>query len=490
MVVIEKIDPVHCRINDRKTVAECLGYDYTFFKKVAVKDKDGNKVKGKFRQKEIVAARDFLATPKASKEQLMYIGHVPKLITWLDEMGIPWRVDEVYGKNDKLLNTKIVKPELPGVKFRSDQQIALQQMIAAGSGVVKAPPGSGKTLLMAGLISAYCNDTVLIVVNTKDIFDQTIKVMERFFPGEVGCFGDGRKDIKDITVALIQTLHRDLPKDRSNWDFGNWWSLLLQDEAHHCRKHGGSYHRVLERVYAHRRFGFTATPPTDDEGILCMEGMIGPIVAETKYDELIAQEVLAKPRIKIYETPKLDVKAKLAAYRREKGIKGKALGYDVVYDIGIVSNRSRNALIVDKVEELVNDGLTVLVLVERIAQGETLLKMLNVVLPGKFVFVQGQTSSDTRAGEKDLFEKKKRRGVIATRIWTEGVDIKSVGAVVNAAGGLSEIACIQKLGRGFRVTDEKNEIVICDFADVELHPWFLTHSMKRILIYIREGWLK
>jgi hypothetical protein len=52
-----------------------------------------------------------------------------------------------------------------------------------------------------------------------------------------------------------------------------------------------------------------------------------------------------------------------------------------------------------------------------------------------FVFLNGQTPAEDRAKEKQVFEDRVRKGVIATRIWNEGVNIKSIGAVINAVGG-------------------------------------------------------
>lgn len=50
------------------------------------------------------------------------------------------------------------------------------------------------------------------------------------------------------------------------------------------------------------------------------------------------------------------------------------------------------------------------------------------------------------------------KGVIAVRIWSEGVNIRSIGAVINAVGGESEIASIQVFGRGMRTAEGKKDL--------------------------------
>ncbi len=79
------------------------------------------------------------------------------------------------------------------------------------------------------------------------------------------------------------------------------------------------------------------------------------------------------------------------------------------------------------------------------------------------------------------------KGVIAIRIWSEGVNIRSIGAVINAAGGESEIASIQVFGRGMRTAEGKKGVILVDFIDLS-HEWFRRHSLKRICTYLEAGW--
>jgi superfamily II DNA or RNA helicase len=79
--------------------------------------------------------------------------------------------------------------------------------------------------------------------------------------------------------------------------------------------------------------------------------------------------------------------------------------------------------------------------------------------------------------------------VIATRVWSEGINIKSVDVVINAVGGNSELAAIQRFGRGMRITEDKNEVILVDLIDSNSHKWFERHSMERICFYSERGWL-
>jgi superfamily II DNA or RNA helicase len=126
--------------------------------------------------------------------------------------------------------------------------------------------------------------------------------------------------------------------------------------------------------------------------------------------------------------------------------------------------------------------------VERIEHGERLLELLDVKAPGAFTFLQGSTEEDVREGEKKAFELKERMGVVATRVWSEGVNIRSVDVIVNAVGGVSEIATLQRAGRGMRRVEGKDEVLIVDFLDRN-HRWVADHSMSRICTYSEAGWM-
>lgn len=391
-------------------------------------------------------------------------GFQERVFKYLDDRGIEYSFEGISDYGIDIRN-----PELKGIEFRDDQKQALLRIAKARRGVWQAPTGSGKTLLICGLVDIY-HTTSLIIVHTNTLFRQTIKELQRFFSEkDVGWFGAGEEKEGDITVAMIQTLHR-------RGVDGKRWGMVIIDESHHCNDLNKSYGKTLRKVLAPVRFGFTATLPGTEKGLMALEGLIGPVIGETTYEELQEKEVLAHPIIRIYKVPETD---------RCRELKG---GYKKIYLEGIVRNRVRNKLVVDKAREHIDNGRTVLVMVEIIEHGDLLLEMADLVMPGVFCFLHGKTDSDVRECEKGDFEAGKRMGVVATRIWSEGVNIRSIGSVINAVGGESEIATIQRFGRGMRRTEDKSEIHFVDFFDVS-HWYFVKHSGSRICTYMDWGWL-
>ena len=91
--------------------------------------------------------------------------------------------------------------------------------------------------------------------------------------------------------------------------------------------------------------------------------------------------------------------------------------------------------------------------------------------------------------ETKAFKEGKRQGVIASRIWGEGLNIKRINVVINCVGGKSEIASIQRFGRGLRSDKGKVDVLLVDFLDANNHVYFLRHSMERLCFYSDVGWL-
>ena len=448
MIKIVERNPVTTWISDRSMIEDFLTYEYEWW------------VDGLYHKEKKTATYSLV-----NKNGTFLSGFQKRVFDYLSRRRVEFEFESPdYG-------IEAGEPKLKGIEFREDQQHALAEMVQVGRGVWKAPTGAGKTLLICGLVSAF-HSTALIVVHTASLFNQTVQELERFFgKGKIGKLGAGLWEKKNISVGMIQTLNRHY-KGKGN-DGG--WGMMIVDEVHHVNAIGGSYGKVLKKVLAPVRFGFTATLPKTEKGRMAMEGLVGSVIGDTTYQELKENEVLADPVVRICKVPETD---------RYKDLKG---GYIKVYDRGIVNNRGRNQLIVEKACELIDAGLTVLIMVEKIEHGHALLDMAEFMMPDVFCFLHGATEDEVKEEEKELFERRDRKGVIVTRIWSEGVNIRSIGAVLNAVGGESEIAAIQRFGRGLRKAEGKDSVYLYDFVDLN-HKWFIKHSIKRMLTYLEAGW--
>jgi superfamily II DNA or RNA helicase len=124
-----------------------------------------------------------------------------------------------------------------------------------------------------------------------------------------------------------------------------------------------------------------------------------------------------------------------------------------------------------------------LITVESVEHGEMLLAEAKKI-DKDAVFVHGK--SKNRDEIKDMFVAGKLRTVIATRIYNESADIPILKIVVNAAGGKSGNAVLQRLGRQLRLHATKDGSRLYDFRDLFNYK-MEQHSMERIKWLKKEG---
>jgi superfamily II DNA or RNA helicase len=221
------------------------------------------------------------------------------------------------------------------------------------------------------------------------------------------------------------------------------------------------------------KLGFTATLPDDQEGILALEGIVGPVIGELTIQEATGLGIMAEPFITFINTP---YNVDIGEYRR----------YRELYTQGIVNNRTRNGLLVKAVSERIRKGLTCLIMVKEIEHGEN-IKQAAELAGVPITFMHGGTKGYIRNNVRKMLNDKEIKCVITTDIWREGVDIPTLNVVVNACGGKSEIGTLQAIGRGARRTEEKDRVEIIDFLDP--YRYLAEHTVRRLQIYKQNNWI-
>jgi superfamily II DNA or RNA helicase len=83
--------------------------------------------------------------------------------------------------------------------------------------------------------------------------------------------------------------------------------------------------------------------------------------------------------------------------------------------------------------------------------------------------------------------------VIATQVFGMGTNIPTVDCIALASSRKSEIDTLQKIGRGRRRTQHKDELIVIDSIDqlrssLRHHKHFYTYSLERMGIYKEKGW--
>jgi len=441
---------------------------------------------GRFKKERITYTKCMLYYFRKSNEYWMHTGFIPRVIRNLKENEIP------YSFKTKIKPISFDKPHIEGITFRKDQDQILTTAIEQGRGVIVSATGTGKSILIRGLVGAFNQEKVLFLVHTKDLVQQMMEDME----GEVNSLGEWSGKVKNkarVMVATIQSFHRVVQ------DFVHYFDVVFVDEAHHAHDIEKTYGKTLSFLAAPAKFGLTATLPATEKGKMNLEALIGPVIANFSIQEAVSKGILAKPIIKIIKVPDVpgfslfDEDTVPVPEDRKNDPDYKPKKYTTVYWNGLVTNTTRNMIIMDLAEELLQKNKTTLISVVNIEHGEVLCDVAEDYYDmeyGKdFVFINGSTPKDERIEIKKRFESKDLKTVIATTVWSEGINIKSLNCCIIASGGKGRIGVIQKIGRGLRKTATKNTVIIYDFQDT-CHKYLRSQFAARYKIYKENGWLK
>jgi len=332
------------------------------------------------------------------------------------------------------------------------------------NGIIKAPTGSGKTIMGAMLIKENYVPTIIIVdkaVLIKQWKEAILDVLD--IPEEDIGIVQGKTNFNPsyITIVTQQSLNRWWKAYTTSSEGMEWqllmnlhgkkgWGQVIRDEVHHAGSPGG--YEVMMHIDAPLRWGFSATPEDRQDQNLKQVACIGDTIYTIGAERLIEHEFLAKPIIQFIPTDRL------VFDWHDK--------YRTVYKEGITYNTGRNNLIVNESCSRAK-GKSVLVFVDLIEHGILLESMMQDRAP--MYGITAEFVSGKHPDRDDLFgrfESRQTSVLIATEgLIGEGYDYKDIDVVVIANGGKAAIRTIQKIGRGMRATETKKSVLILDFAD-------------------------
>jgi superfamily II DNA or RNA helicase len=463
MITLNILDPVHVETNKEGKVNlnVCLSYEAVTW----------TRPKNKNKKKRRIDYLTYLIQPALDHKWIFPTGLLPRAIDFLDEHNLPYQVSGTLGK------VEYNKPGVKGLTFRPDQKRLIRAALVNGRGVLQSPCASGKTILLIGIISAFKQEQILFLCHKTTLITQFKEELLKwgFRSEEIGIISGKENTTGRVQLASIQSFSNLDPRT-----YVGKYDVILIDEVHSVSSYKGQYAKVLQRSLAPVRIGVTATMPYKEDAKFALEGLIGPKLEEVTVKEASELGIIAKPKIRILDAPHVD------GLEYVEGAKDN-LKYPEVYHLGIVDNLARNMVIVMTAKKKASEGQSVLINIVSIAHGAR-LEALGREWGMPCTFIHGADKDDVRSRIKAALESKKIKVVIASAIWKEGVNIRSLNVVINAAGGLSEIAALQALGRGLRITKTKKTVLIIDFKDGS-HKYLRKHSRERKKIYEKNGWL-
>ena len=304
--------------------------------------------------------------------------------------------------------------------------------------------GTGKTVT-AVMDAKACGGRVLFLAHTQELVDQAAATFTRLWPEKsVGRYMESLKESDaHIVCGSIQSvaLHLDAFKD-DDFDY------LIIDEAHHAS--ADTYQKVLAYFKPAFTLGLTATPErADDKSIL-------EIFKNTAH-KLDIQTAVEIGELVPVRCIRIHTNIDLTKVRFNS----------VQYNIRDLESKiyvpERNRLIVDTWLQYVRDKRTV-VFCASVRHAEQIAEMFREHGIAAAAVSGGMKQSE-RKEFQDKFVSREIQVLCACDLLNEGWDCPETEVLFMARPTMSKVLYTQQLGRGMRLSDGKESLMVFDFVD-------------------------
>lgn len=362
------------------------------------------------------------------------------------------------------------------VELYDYQQEAKTKMLSNYCGILKAPPGSGKTQIALSVAQTIHRRT-LWVTHTKDLLAQTYNRAAEYFGKEcLGVITEGKIECGEfITFATVQTLCGiDLDRYRDYWD------CIIVDECHRVcvsAKSVGMFQKVLNNLSAKWKYGLSATVHRADGLIFATLCLLGKVIAEINKDAV--GDKITKVAIQPVMT--------------EWTLTDSCLGTDGMLNYAkmidqMTGNLNRNILLIKHI--VANADKSTLVLSARVEHLKALYSYLPSRLQEVACIVDGSMVSKVDKLCRERYIEQMRNGekkiLFATyQLAKEGLDIPRL-EILHLTSPQTDYAVVaQSIGRVARSFEGKGQPIVFDYIDKS--KYLLKGFKRRMTTYKKEN---
>lgn len=349
-------------------------------------------------------------------------------------------------------------------KVQAEALVQLQKKDLSDKGIVVIPVGVGKSFLSVlwfkDILKSDPKAKLLFICHNRDILEQ---VKEREFQRRLGdhkiSYGFFHKDAKylaQVCFATAQTLYRHLDGlDSDHFDY------VIVDEVHHYQAR--TYRKVIEHLDPKFLLGLTATPYRCDKRDIT--DVCGKVIYESATSDAIKEGLLSKIKYfcmdddidyskirwkgKSYD--EVDLNRKICVSEYDSTILN-AYKKTVIEDHGRKKTICFCATIEHcvRMERLFNEaGIDAVSLTCKIPSGIGTRYTLSRR-------VRRQVISEFREGRHDI--------IFVCDMFNEGIDIPDTDSIMFLRPTDSYMIFTQQLGRGLRVSPDKDYLLVLDFT--------------------------
>lgn len=341
--------------------------------------------------------------------------------------------------------------------------------------LVVAATGTGKTMIAAFDYNKQLIDgpkKLLFLAHRKEILEQSLYTFRNVLKdqnfGELYVDGNVPSDFSHV-FASIQTLNsNDKFKDFSKDQF----DFIVIDETHHAS--ATTYEKILKYFKPKILLGLTATPERHD-GKDILEFFDDRIASEIRLTDAIDRKLLSPFH---YFVVTDNVPLSNLTWSRGK--------YEVrdlenVYVFNQHKAKARVQLIQDKIYEYISDvgRMKALGFCVSIEHAKFMAESFNKLgIPS--IALHSKTATQERESSKTALEKGEINCIFTVDLFNEGVDIPSVDTVLFLRPTESLTIFLQQLGRGLRLSENKDALTVLDFIGQAHKNYDFSYKLKAI----------
>lgn len=376
------------------------------------------------------------------------------------------------------IHWEIPEPEPIKRAFRGELTAAQREAVAVlkrhDTGVLVAPPGSGKTVIACALIAERALPTA-IIVNRAELVEQWRERLTQFLdidPRQIGQLGNGRrKRTQVIDIVMLQSIaHR-----AADPTILNSYGLIIVDECHSLG--AAATEAAVRQIAVKHWVGLTATPYRADQMDDIITMQCGPVRHTINDSALFAKELV------VHES---------TFQTTEDGANGPSI--QAIYS-ELASDTVRNHRIAADIQTAYKTGRNCLVLSNRVEHVERLAEILRTDAVTVFMLHGKLAPKERRRIRAELAERDPADPFVLVaidKIAGEGFDLPSLDTLFLGVPMAFKGRIVQQIGRISRASRPETSALgpatsqVHDYWDAQV-PLFDRMFRKRQRVMAKLG---
>lgn len=392
-----------------------------------------------------------------------YINLLPEILEFLDQRGYDIDVEDTreyrtvfdFDQIDENSFSHITWPKghpLEGqpMAMRDYQVEIINRFFENPQSIQEVATGAGKTIVTAALSNAVTPyGRSIVIVPNKSLVTQTHKDYVNMGLDVGVYFGDEKEFGRQHTICTWQSLNillkntKNAETDITIGEFLEDVVCVIVDEVHMAK--ADALKTLLTGVMAHIpiRWGLTGTIPKEEYEWMSIKCALGNVVGSLKAATLQEAGHLSQCHVNVVQ---LVDHVEYNNYQSE---------------LKYLLDTPERLDYIAKLADTIKDSGNTLILVDRVAAGQELVKRLG----DNAVFVSGATKAKDRQDEYDDVATATGKIIVATYgVAAVGINIPRIFNLVLVEPGKSFVRVIQSIGRGIRKAEDKDFVQIWDIT--------------------------